>query len=89
VDNDTRRIDRVRLGAVAGIDSGTRGSYFFDAFQANRLVTTASATAVDVDLADEAAEDSTVFMEEVTAEELADEAAEAPAQQLFLPFVVR
>lgn len=89
VDNDTRRIDRVRLGAVAGIDSGTRGSYFFDAFQANRLVTTASATAVDIDLADEAAEDSTVFMEEVTAEELADEAAEAPAQQLFLPFVVR
>lgn len=33
-DNDTRRIDRVRLGAVAGIDSGTRGAYFFDAFEA-------------------------------------------------------
>lgn len=24
VDNDSRRIDRIRLGAVAGIDSGTR-----------------------------------------------------------------
>jgi PKD repeat protein len=33
IDNDTRRIDRVRLGAVAGIDSGTRGTYYFDAFE--------------------------------------------------------
>jgi hypothetical protein len=36
VDNDTRRIDRVRLGAIAGIDSGTRGGYFFDAFESRR-----------------------------------------------------
>lgn len=36
VDNDTRRIDRVRLGAVTGIDSGTRGSYYFDAFESRR-----------------------------------------------------
>jgi hypothetical protein len=36
VDNDTRRIDRVRLGAIAGIDSGTRGAYFFDAFESRR-----------------------------------------------------
>ncbi len=36
VDNDTRRIDRVRLGAVAGIDSGTRGTYYFDAFESRR-----------------------------------------------------
>ena len=33
VDNDTRRIDQVRLGAVSGMDSGTRGTYFFDAFE--------------------------------------------------------
>lgn len=32
VDNDTRRIDGVRLGALAGIDSGTRGIYYFDDF---------------------------------------------------------
>ena len=32
LDNDTLRVESVRLGAVAGIDSGTRGSYFFDAF---------------------------------------------------------
>jgi uncharacterized protein YjiK len=36
IDNDTRRIDRVRLGAVAGIDTGTRGTYYFDAFESRR-----------------------------------------------------
>ena len=38
VDNDTRRIDRVQLGAVAGIDSGTRGTYYFDAFDSRRQI---------------------------------------------------
>ena len=36
VDNDSRRIDRVRLGAVTGIDGGTRGTVFFDAFESRR-----------------------------------------------------
>ncbi|MGQ0600334.1 MAG: LamG-like jellyroll fold domain-containing protein [Anaerolineales bacterium] len=36
VDNDTRRIERVRLGAVAGLDNGTRGTYFFDGFESRR-----------------------------------------------------
>ena len=36
VDNDTFRIDRVRLGALAGMDAGTRGTYFFDAFESRR-----------------------------------------------------
>ncbi|HET9907728.1 MAG TPA: hypothetical protein VFQ23_13835 [Anaerolineales bacterium] len=36
IDNDTLRIDRARLGAVAGIDSGTRGTYYFDAFESRR-----------------------------------------------------
>ena len=36
VDNDARRIDRVRLGALAGVDNGTRGTYFFDAFESRR-----------------------------------------------------
>jgi hypothetical protein len=35
--NDTRRIDRVRLGAVAGIDTGTRGTYYFDGFESRRI----------------------------------------------------
>lgn len=33
IDNDTRRLDQVRLGAIAGIDSGTRGTYYFDEFE--------------------------------------------------------
>ena len=36
IDNDTRRIDRVRLGPVAGLDTGTRGTYFIDAFESHR-----------------------------------------------------
>ncbi len=36
VDNDTWRIDRVRLGAVASIDDGTRGTYYFDEFVSRR-----------------------------------------------------
>lgn len=36
VDNDTRRIDRARLGPVSGIDNGTRGTMFFDAFESRR-----------------------------------------------------
>ena len=37
IDNDTRSIDQVRSGAVSGIDTGTRGTYFFDAFESRRL----------------------------------------------------
>lgn len=37
VDNDTRVIDRVRLGPVSGIDSGTRGTYYFDEFDSRRV----------------------------------------------------
>jgi len=36
VDNDTWRIDRARLGAVSGIDTGTRGTYYFDAFESRQ-----------------------------------------------------
>jgi uncharacterized protein YjiK len=36
VDNDTRRIDRARLGAVSGVDTSTSGTYYFDAFESRR-----------------------------------------------------
>jgi hypothetical protein len=36
IDNDTRRVDRARLGALASIDAGTSGTYFFDAFESRR-----------------------------------------------------
>ena len=37
LDNDTRRIDRAELGAVTGIDAGTRGTLYFDAFNSRRF----------------------------------------------------
>ena len=36
IDNDTRRVDYIRLGAVAGLDYGTRGILYFDAFESRR-----------------------------------------------------
>ena len=36
VDNDTWRLDRVRLGALADVDAGTNGTYYFDAFDSRR-----------------------------------------------------
>ncbi|HZM23530.1 MAG TPA: hypothetical protein VFC02_17390, partial [Anaerolineales bacterium] len=36
VDNDTWRIDRARLGALAGMDAGTSGTYYFDDFESRR-----------------------------------------------------
>jgi hypothetical protein len=37
VDNDARRVDSNQLGVVSGIDTGTRGTYYFDAFESRRL----------------------------------------------------
>ena len=36
VDNDTRRLDRALLGALAALDTGTHGTYYFDAFESRR-----------------------------------------------------
>ena len=36
INNDSWRIDRVRLGAVSGVDSGTRGTFYLDAFESRR-----------------------------------------------------
>jgi len=37
VDNDTRRIESIRLGAVSGVDVTTSGIYYLDAFEARRV----------------------------------------------------
>jgi hypothetical protein len=50
VNNDTRRIDRVRLGPVAGIDSGTRGTYYFDAFESRRQTYIGPETGAQINL---------------------------------------
>jgi uncharacterized repeat protein (TIGR02543 family) len=36
VDNDLQKVDWVALGAVNAIDSGTRGTYYFDEFESRR-----------------------------------------------------
>jgi RHS repeat-associated protein len=36
VNNSARRVDSVRLGAVDGVDTGTRGTTYFDAFESRR-----------------------------------------------------
>ncbi len=36
LDNHLWRVDRVRLGAVEGVDGGTSGTYLFDAFRSRR-----------------------------------------------------
>ena len=35
-DNDTWRVDRARMGALTGIDAGTSGTCYFDAFESRR-----------------------------------------------------
>ena len=37
IGNSTRRIETIQIGAVADIDVGTRGTFFFDAFESRRL----------------------------------------------------
>jgi hypothetical protein len=36
IDNDTQRVEEARLGPSIGIDKGTRGTYYLDAFVSNR-----------------------------------------------------
>jgi len=36
LDNDTRRVDGAQLGPVSGIDTGTRGTEYFDGFVSRR-----------------------------------------------------
>lgn len=54
IDNDTRRIDAIRLGPSNGIDSGTRSAYYFDDFVSQRqsaigLATVGAAAALDAE----------------------------------------
>jgi hypothetical protein len=36
IDNDTRRVDRARLGPLSSVDAGTSGTAYFDAFESRR-----------------------------------------------------
>jgi hypothetical protein len=93
IDNDARRIDRARLGAVAALDAGTSGTYYFDAFESHRQtmigadasanVAAASATGLDP------AELHTWTEEEDVPEEMEPPLDEEPSSEgrLYLPSV--
>lgn len=99
IDNDTMRIDTTRLGAVAGIDNETRGTYYMDAFESRRLTYIGADPAASVAMAAPAAVDEAALNEwhEVTLddpdeaalmEEVLEYAEQQQAQpQLFLPWL--
>ncbi|MEZ4865121.1 MAG: metallophosphoesterase [Caldilineaceae bacterium] len=53
LDNDTRRMDSIRLGPLTSLDSGTRGAYYFDDFVSRRQSYIGSATAINAAALDE------------------------------------
>jgi serine protease len=105
VDNDTHRVDRIRLGAIAGLDAGTSGSYYFDAFKATRqsyIGPTAALDSVDGTMAGDAAATESAVEANVVEEDLSlddvgieedetevEDEKTTPQQQLFLPFISR
>jgi hypothetical protein len=81
IDNDTRRIDRARLGAVVGIDAGSLGAYFLDDFASYRATVISAGAEIE--------EETPVVEEPVGAEEEFVEADEVIAPTYFLPLINR
>lgn len=95
IDNDKRRIDRISLGAVAGMDKGTLGTAYFDAFVSQRqsYIGPAGVLAADavVALAD-GSDPNQVFTTDEPTEEEEEEASENPTDpteehRFYLPLV--
>jgi 3-phytase len=84
IDNDTRRIDRVRFGAVGGIDTGTRGVTYFDAFESRRqsyIGLAAGGVVTAADANEPLSPESQIWTDE---EDVPEESAEP---HLFLPSI--
>ncbi|MCC6454730.1 MAG: prolyl oligopeptidase family serine peptidase [Caldilineaceae bacterium] len=93
IDNDTRQVDRVRWGAIGGVDSGTRGTYFFDAFESRRATyigPAAGGPTVEAAAADPA-EMYAYTEEEMDAEDMQPlpEEDESEVRHLFVPWTQR
>jgi hypothetical protein len=90
IDNDTRRIDRVHLGAISGIDSGTRGIYYFDAFVSQRtgMIGPAATMAVAVDAEAVPEADVYAWSEEEMAPGDMPAAELEQTSRLFVPWVM-
>jgi hypothetical protein len=82
IDNDTRQIDLVRLGAISGIDSGTRGSYYFDAFESRRAnyIGPAAGIAISASEAADPTELNAYTEEELTEEDMQPPTDEEPLE---------
>jgi hypothetical protein len=105
IDNDIQRIDRIRLGAIAGLDAGTFGSYYFDDFKSTRqsyIGPTAAVEGVAGVLGNEVTEgafhagapvvEEDLSLDDVGKVEEDGQAGEQEAafnQQLFLPLLLR
>jgi hypothetical protein len=91
INNHTRRIDWVRLGAVGGIDRRTRGAYYFDAFVSRRQSAIGAADGVQVAGISEIdpAEQMPWTEEEATPEEMGVSIEENAEPGIYVPFVSR
>jgi hypothetical protein len=100
VDNDTRRIERVRLGAVVGIDASTNGTYYLDAFESRHNTSIGPASAALMIEGDMAAVDPATLTayfdvdeqepeEAALLQEVLEQAEQETDQGLFMPFVRR
>jgi serine protease len=99
VDNGTLRIDRIRLGAIAGLDAGALGSYYFDAFKSTRQnyigATAGLAEVVNEEIYITASgSGANVVEEDLSLDDVGSSEEEPPAaeeeaskQQLFLPLI--
>jgi hypothetical protein len=101
IDNDTRRVDRIRLGAIAGLDAGTKGRYYFDGFKSTRTnyigPTAAAAGGEEVldsaDTNEDSQADAPVIEEDLSLDDvgIVEEDGqvgeqEETSQQIYLPF---
>ncbi len=92
IDSDTRRIDRVRLGAVAGMDAGSLGAAYFDAFVSQRqsYIGPAGVLAADAVVAPaDGSDPNQIFTTDEPTEEVEEEQPENPTDEhrFYLPFV--
>jgi hypothetical protein len=94
VDNDTRRVERVRLGAVAGVDEHTRGVYFTDAFESRRASAIGPAVGAQAIVAEVSEVDPAElygYVDEIETETPVEEhlpdPQQTPQHPLYLPFL--
>lgn len=95
LDTDTRSIETMRLGPVSGVDSGTRGTYFFDNFESRRTTFIGSPNLLIIASLDQPTEDQSIGVGEDIEMHVPDEnevvegdgQALPPENGLYLPLI--